>query len=238
LTQLRYICYFKETLLLLNVIKNTSPLFPKTTPMYLPEIVSYDIAVIAKLMLWDTMFDKSRFHYGLHYYSPLKIKRQIKRISSTVFHRTEWSTQMQIPYCRRRQILLRELWWMKEQVCEKRCTVSTHSYVDCLLKNMPTKHNTYVVNQLELLNRSGKKISRSFNFTMMFFHLIIFMTRVTRRMILVEHEMLALPEHLSLSPETVCWKTCPPSITHMLSITNSNIWIVSVSDIFLVGASQ
>jgi hypothetical protein len=31
-----------------------------TTPMYLPEIVSYDIAVIAKLILWDTMFDKSR----------------------------------------------------------------------------------------------------------------------------------------------------------------------------------
>jgi hypothetical protein len=28
-----------------------------TTPMYLPEMVSYDIAVIAKLMLWDTMFD-------------------------------------------------------------------------------------------------------------------------------------------------------------------------------------
>jgi hypothetical protein len=28
--------------------------------MYLPEMVSYDIAVIAKLMLWDTMFDKSR----------------------------------------------------------------------------------------------------------------------------------------------------------------------------------
>jgi hypothetical protein len=35
-------------------------LFPMTTPMYLPEMVSYDIAVIAKLMLWDTMFDKSR----------------------------------------------------------------------------------------------------------------------------------------------------------------------------------
>jgi hypothetical protein len=31
-----------------------------TTQMYLPEMVSYDIAVIAKLMLWDTMFDKSR----------------------------------------------------------------------------------------------------------------------------------------------------------------------------------
>ena len=30
-----------------------------TTPMYLPEIISYDIAAIAKLMLWDTMFDKS-----------------------------------------------------------------------------------------------------------------------------------------------------------------------------------
>ena len=46
----------------LNLFKDTSPLFPMTTPMYLPEMVSYAIAVIAKLpvMLWDTMFDKSR----------------------------------------------------------------------------------------------------------------------------------------------------------------------------------
>jgi hypothetical protein len=44
----------------LNLFKNMSPLFPMTTLMYLPEMVSYDIAVIAKLMLWDTMFDKSR----------------------------------------------------------------------------------------------------------------------------------------------------------------------------------
>jgi hypothetical protein len=36
-----------------KTFKNTSPLFPMTTPMYLPEMVSYDIAVIAKLMLWD-----------------------------------------------------------------------------------------------------------------------------------------------------------------------------------------
>jgi hypothetical protein len=42
--------------------KNMSPLFPMTTLMYPPEMVSYDIAVIAKLMLWDTMFDKSRHH--------------------------------------------------------------------------------------------------------------------------------------------------------------------------------
>ena len=34
-----------------------------TMPMYLPEMVSYDIAVIAKLMLWDTMFDKSRHRF-------------------------------------------------------------------------------------------------------------------------------------------------------------------------------
>jgi hypothetical protein len=46
------ICFYS-----LNLFKNTSPLFPMTTPMYLPEMVSYDIAVIAKLMLWDTMFD-------------------------------------------------------------------------------------------------------------------------------------------------------------------------------------
>ena len=44
----------------LNLFKNTSPIFPMTTQMYLPEMISYDIAVIAKLKLWDTMFDKSR----------------------------------------------------------------------------------------------------------------------------------------------------------------------------------
>ena len=33
--------------------------------MYLPEMVSYDIAVIAKLMLWDTMFDKSRHRLSI-----------------------------------------------------------------------------------------------------------------------------------------------------------------------------
>ena len=42
-------------------------LFPMTTPMYLPEMVSYDIAVIAKLMLWDTMFDKSRHKSVSHW---------------------------------------------------------------------------------------------------------------------------------------------------------------------------
>jgi hypothetical protein len=32
----------------------------------LPEMVSYDIAVIAKLMLWDTMFDKSRHRLQIY----------------------------------------------------------------------------------------------------------------------------------------------------------------------------
>ena len=42
---------------------------------------------------------------------------------------------------------------MKEQVCEKSCTVSTHRYADCLLKNMSTKHSKYVVNhELEHLD--------------------------------------------------------------------------------------
>ena len=36
---------------------------------------------------------------------------------------------------------------MKEQVGEKRCTVSTNMYAECLLKNIPTKHRKYVVNQ-------------------------------------------------------------------------------------------
>jgi ribosomal protein S24E len=36
---------------------------------------------------------------------------------------------------------------IKEQVGEKRSTVCTHRYADCLLKNMSTKHNKYVVNQ-------------------------------------------------------------------------------------------
>jgi hypothetical protein len=36
---------------------------------------------------------------------------------------------------------------IKEQVGEKRSTVCTHRYADCLLINMSTKHNKYVVNQ-------------------------------------------------------------------------------------------
>ena len=37
---------------------------------------------------------------------------------------------------------------IKEQVGEKRSTVCTHKYADCLLKNTSTKHNQYVVNQI------------------------------------------------------------------------------------------
>jgi hypothetical protein len=36
---------------------------------------------------------------------------------------------------------------IKEQVGEKRSTVGTHRYADCLLKNTYTKYNKYVVNQ-------------------------------------------------------------------------------------------
>ena len=36
---------------------------------------------------------------------------------------------------------------IKEQVGEKRSTVCTHRYTNCLLKNTSTKHNKYVVNQ-------------------------------------------------------------------------------------------
>ena len=36
---------------------------------------------------------------------------------------------------------------MKKQVEETRCTVSTHRYPHCLLKNMPTKQKKYVANQ-------------------------------------------------------------------------------------------
>jgi hypothetical protein len=36
---------------------------------------------------------------------------------------------------------------IKEQIGEKRNTVCTHRYADCLLKNTSTKHNKYVVNQ-------------------------------------------------------------------------------------------
>jgi hypothetical protein len=35
----------------------------------------------------------------------------------------------------------------KEQIAEKRTTVCTHRYADCLLKNTSTKNNKYVVNQ-------------------------------------------------------------------------------------------
>jgi hypothetical protein len=33
---------------------------------------------------------------------------------------------------------------------------------------------------------------------------------------------------------TVCWKTRPPKITNMLSIKNSNMLMISVSENFLV----
>ena len=36
---------------------------------------------------------------------------------------------------------------IKKQVAEKRSTVCTHRYADCLLKNTSTKENKYVVNQ-------------------------------------------------------------------------------------------
>ena len=36
---------------------------------------------------------------------------------------------------------------IKEQVGEKKRTVCTHRYADCLLKNTSTKHSKYVVNQ-------------------------------------------------------------------------------------------
>jgi hypothetical protein len=36
---------------------------------------------------------------------------------------------------------------INEQVGEKRSTLCTHRYADCLLKNTSTKDNKYVVNQ-------------------------------------------------------------------------------------------
>jgi hypothetical protein len=36
---------------------------------------------------------------------------------------------------------------IKEEVGEKKSTVCTHRYADCLLKNTSTKDNKYVVNQ-------------------------------------------------------------------------------------------
>jgi hypothetical protein len=36
---------------------------------------------------------------------------------------------------------------IKEQVGERRSTVCTHRYADCLMKNTSTKENKYVVNQ-------------------------------------------------------------------------------------------
>jgi hypothetical protein len=48
---------------------------------------------------------------------------------------------------------------IKEKVGEKRSTVCTHRYPDCLLKNTSTKHNKYVVNQKHeqvLVGSTGK----------------------------------------------------------------------------------
>jgi hypothetical protein len=55
---------------------------------------------------------------------------------------------------------------IKEKVGEKRSTVCTHRYADCLLKNTSIKHNKYVVNQKQgLLKKNEKKLARCFNFT-------------------------------------------------------------------------
>ena len=55
---------------------------------------------------------------------------------------------------------------MKEQAGEKRCTVCTQMYADCLLKNISTKDNKYVVNQklqhvddISFRERFGRKIN-------------------------------------------------------------------------------
>ena len=46
-----------------------------------------------------------------------------------------------------------------EQVGEKRSTVCTHMYADCLLKNMSTKDNKYVVN---VVNQKLEHVDISF----------------------------------------------------------------------------
>jgi hypothetical protein len=52
---------------------------------------------------------------------------------------------------------------IKEQAGEKRSTICTHGYANFLLKNAPTKHNKYVVNQtLEYIDNIGFRI-RSFH---------------------------------------------------------------------------
>jgi hypothetical protein len=38
---------------------------------------------------------------------------------------------------------------IKEQVSEKRSTVCTNGYANCRLKNMSSKHNKYVINEIK-----------------------------------------------------------------------------------------
>ena len=77
---------------------------------------------------------------------------------------------------------------IKEQVGEKRSTICTHGYANFLLKNAPTKHNKYVVNQtLEYIDNIGFRI-RSFHNSL---RNTGFVTRVTLWMPHVEQELFA-----------------------------------------------
>jgi nitrite reductase/ring-hydroxylating ferredoxin subunit len=55
---------------------------------------------------------------------------------------------------------------IKEKVGEKRSTVCTHRYADCLLKNTSTKHNKYVVRiysiEIEIKDTSDTNRSASY----------------------------------------------------------------------------
>jgi hypothetical protein len=61
---------------------------------------------------------------------------------------------------------------IKEQVGEKRSTVCTHRYADCLLKNTSTRHNNYFVN----VSLFVRIMERSLNFVNLCF--LWFLNRV------------------------------------------------------------
>ena len=59
-------------------------------------------------------------------YSPLKAKRQIERISPTVFHKEEWRTQIQMPCLRKGHILF----------CKQKHSGSTKKFSETDIMNM------------------------------------------------------------------------------------------------------
>ena len=120
--------------------------------------------------------------YPLQNYSPFKTKRQIVRISPTVFHKKQkWPTQIQIPGLKKRQMLLcKETFWFyqKKLILTKCWNVLLTTYLLCLVdiffnrqlafSLVPTVllfQPTFSFTLTGLHKKNEKPQSQSFNFT-------------------------------------------------------------------------